>query len=541
MVGRCVITLSNVLNPLAIKIAVEAFKAGKLEVARRLVLDALLVDDSQADALALLGAIFCADKNFAAALPLFQRAVELDPANAQFQYNLAVTYFELVLWDAALLCYQQVLALSPGHIPALSNHGDLLRRFDRPLEALQNYEVVLALDAKTKGLNLRLAVTHAELHNDAQAERYFILALAQADAGQLPKGIDKSTDYAQASWEYAHFLLLKKRFSEGWAAYEYRSKCAFPTAVPHFPYPQPQWNGEALNGRTLLVFREQGLGDEIMFGTLMVEVAALAGRLVIVASPGLTRLWQSTFAALNRQTDRVQVLADWYPEAPHWLTPARPDWLATAQIDFQCSMGRLAFLLRPTVGSFSNPQASLLVDESLLARWRERLAQPGGQNGPLRVGVMWQANPQRHSFDGNRRSVRKSVPLQLLSRLNSRPARIQLVSLANREHADQLNMPQAPDLADFSECLADLAETAALMKNLDLIITVDTSLAHLAGALGLEVWLLLAFTADWRWGEADDTSYWYKNVRLFRQPRQGDWATLIEAVAAQLAHWADSR
>lgn len=514
-----------------------AFKAGQIDKAQQLIQSNWLVEADNADACALLGAIYATRRDFAAALPLFTRAVELAPGKAQFHFNLGVAHAELLSLDAAIESYAKALALQPQHIHALSNLGDLLSRHDRADEARQHYEAIRALDPDTRGLNIRLAGIYFDLQDYGQAEDYFKLALQQAacDASGT------NTQVAQIRWHYAHLLLLKKRFVEGWEGYEFRGKCADVIAVPHYPHRQPVWSGERLHGKTLLVFREQGLGDEIMFGSLIAQAATDVQRLIIVASPAMFRLWQSTFNSQNRATDKVHVFADWYPQPPLWDTPAAPDWLTTSGVDFQCPVGRLAFLLRPTVESFATPRISQTVEPALILKWQHRLANEAALADKHRVGLMWCANAMRHCFDGAQRSMRKSVPLHEFNHLNPRPAQLQLVSLANAEHAAQLVSPDAPHMLDFSKYLTDLAETAALIKNLDLIITVDTSLAHLAGALGLQVWLLLGHSADWRWGENDDTSYWYVNVRIFRQSRAGDWATVVKTVSAELACWADNR
>ncbi len=519
------------------ELGLAAYRAGDLSDAESLAQSALLANADSADAYELLGAIHSKRKNFLLALPLLLRAAELSPEKAQFHFNLGVVHAELLSLSEAMQSYAKALALEPGHIHALSNQADLLRRHDRPQEAMQLYERIRSINHQTKGLTLRLAVTYFDLRCDHEAEHFFKLAVKEAADAEL----HSSTELAQIHWEYAHFLLLKKQFALGWAAYEYRSLCDAPIAVPHFPHTQPLWRGEPLHAKTLLVYREQGLGDEIMFGSLIAQAAADANRLIIVASPGMVGLWQSTFDSQNTMTDKVLVFADWYPQPPLWDSPPAPAWLAASQIDFQCSMGRLALLQRPTQASFEDPQISLAVDPALVLKWQVRLDLQPEFTGKSRVGLMWRANPMLHCFDGSRRSIRKSVPLQEFQNFNPRPARLQLVSLANSEHAQELKSDNTVPLLDFSQYLSDVAETGALIKNLDLIITVDTSLAHLAGALGLKVWLLLAHTADWRWGEIDSTSYWYQNVRIFRQTTEGDWASLLTTVSNELGDWVDSR
>ena len=183
----------------------------------------------------------------------------------------------------------------------------------------------------------------------------------------------------------------------------------------------------------------------------------------------------------------------------------------------------------------------LIDDEELVAEWKVKVDSIPNIAGKKKIGVMWGANPAAFHYDASRRALRKSVPLHELEPLASSATGmkgIQLVSLANNVHGSQAGSLNALDLIDFSEDLIDLAETAALMMNLDLIITIDTSLAHLAGALGLKVWIPLCWDADWRWGEDDETSYWYPDVRLFRQTKAGDWNPVIKKIAKELKAFA---
>ena len=425
-------TITKTQPPTSYELAIVAYKAGQFDKAEQLIKSDWLAQADNADACALLGAIYSTRKDFAAALPLFSRAVELVPSRAQFHFNLGVAHAELLSLDAAVECYARALVLEPHHIHALSNQGDVLRRHHRIDEARQNYEAIRAVDSTTRGLNIRLACIYVNLQDYGQAEHYFKLALQQV-AGDA--SIAK-TQVAQIRWQYAHLLLLKKRFFEGWAGYEFRGKCADVIAVPLYPYQHPVWSGEALHGKTLLVFREQGLGDEIIFGSLIAEAAIDVRRLVIVAAPAMMRLWQSTFNSQNRSTDKVQVFADWYPQPPLWDTPVAPAWLASTRIDFQCSVGRLAFLLRPTMKSFADPKISQTVDPALVLKWRLRLADVGELANKCRVGLMWRANPMLHCLDGARRPMRKSVPLHEFKHFNPCPEKLQLVSLANSEHAN---------------------------------------------------------------------------------------------------------
>jgi Tfp pilus assembly protein PilF len=499
--------------------ALAAFQAQQGEQAEALSRQALLQDPDHADGIELLGAIYAAREERAFSLPFFERAVKLAPHVAQFHYNLAVIHHELNRFPQAMRSYHQALRIAPEHLAALSNYGDLLRRHDQLEAARTHLERLQRLDPQAKGLPLKLALTYFGLKEYALAEKNFEAALLD------PK------EPAVVHWEYAHYLLLRKRFKEGWASYEWRDQCSKFNSVYHFPHKQPRWKGEPLKGKTLLVHREQGLGDEIMFGSMLAEVAKGAQRVVLVAAPEMVRVWQSSLPA------NVDVYPYWGALPPEWSSPAMPAWYGDYKFDYQIAIGGLAHLLRPTLESFGTPAPYLRVSDELKAEWKARADGIPNVAGKKKVGVMWGANPAAFHYDASRRALRKSVPLHELQPLAGLKG-VQLVSLANSVHGSQAGSLNALDLIDFSEELIDLAETAALIENLDLVITIDTSLAHLAGAMGKKVWMPLCWDADWRWGEDDGTSYWYPDVRTYRQAVAGDWKPVVKAIAKDLKAYA---
>ena len=505
--------------------ALQAFTGQNSAEAEALARQALLADADHADAVELLGAIYAAREERAFAMPFFERAVKLAPHMAQFHYNLGVIHHELNRFPQAMRCYHQALRLQPEHTAALSNYGDLLRRHDQLEAAREHLERLLRLEPDAKGLPLKLALTYFGLKEYELADQWFVEAMKD------PK------EPAVVHWEYAHYLLLKKRFTEGWASYEHRSECSKFNSVYHFPHAQPLWNGESLKGKTLLIHREQGLGDEIMFGSIIEEAIKDAERVILVAAPEMVRLWQASLPA------KVHVFPYWGALPPGWDTPPLPQWFGDYKIDYQIAVGRLAHLFRPTLESFGTPRSFMQVDSTLVAEWKVKVDAIPNIVGKKRVGVMWGANPATFHYDASRRALRKSVPLQELEPLAANASgmkNVQLISLANNVHGSQAGSLNALDLIDFSEDLIDLAETAALMKNLDLIITIDTSLAHLAGAMGLKVWMPLCWDADWRWGEVDTNSYWYQDVTSFRQAKPGEWKPVVKAIAKELKAFAKS-
>jgi hypothetical protein len=296
-------------------------------------------------------------------------------------------------------------------------------------------------------------------------------------------------------------LLLLGRLAEGFAEYEHR----LAPRPAHIPGP-PVWRGEPLEGWTILLHAEQGIGDTIQFVRYLPEVARRgAGRVLLAAPPTFARLLAGLpgLDALVRPEDRAEVRAH-----VHCPLLSLPHVLGTT-----------------TVETIPAPTPYLRAEPAALTRWRERLADLRG----LRVGLVWAGNP-RHQNDRNR----SIAPERLAPLLRVRG--VSWVSLQLGAPVERLR-EQAPEgavLVDIAPELTDLAETAAAIVQLDLVVAVDTAVAHLAGALGRPVWVLLPAVPDWRWLLGREDSPWYSTMRLFRQQRAGDWDGVVARIAAAL-------
>jgi hypothetical protein len=269
----------------------------------------------------------------------------------------------------------------------------------------------------------------------------------------------------------------------------------------------PQWSGAAAPGKTILVHAEQGIGDTIQFLRYVPFVLerACVSRVIFECSPELLRLFN------QNNIRNVEIVA-------------RQHWEAAASLPFDCHVPLLSLpLALEMFEPHSEVKPYLHAEEDLCATWRQRL----GQNRVLRVGLAWAGNPM-HRHD-HRRTIYFEKLLPIL--------RVPDVSFYNL----QIGMPHtlsmqfvASGLLDLTEGICDFADTAALIAELDLVITVDTAVAHLAGALGRPVWTLLPFMPDWRWGLKREDTPWYSTMRLFRQPKAGDWESVIARVAGEL-------
>jgi Flp pilus assembly protein TadD len=381
--------------------------------------------------------------------------------------------------EAARIALQRAMALDPGHAPSHLNLGNACADLDDLEAAERHIRAALARDPA-------LVEAHASLGFVLTSRGCLDDAIAACDAA-----IALCPGFVQAHWNLATAALLAGDFARGFAAYEWRKRHDR-FRRDFVDLPGPVWTGDDPAGRTILVHAEQGLGDTIQFARYLPLIAARGGRAVLACERPLLPLLQTLPGVLVVAKDAT------LPRYDAWID--------------QMSLPHV-FATRPD----SIPSASgyLRADPPRTAQWRARL--PHG----TKLGVAWAGNPA-HSND-HRRSLPQAVAARLAALGGTGTVNLQV---GPRTHE--------AGLPDFSRLLTDYAETAALVANLDLVVTVDTSVAHVAGALGVPCWVLLPFAPDWRWMLGRDDTPWYASLRLFRQPRPGDWDAVIDAVAVAL-------
>jgi len=443
---------------------------------------------------------------------------------------------------------------------SLGNHGGLLldlRRFDEAVQVL----TLAAARAPTRPAvwhNLGLALIEQQRYDDAIAALANALRLRPTHASTLASigvALNRRRAYAEAltffdlaaangersaqlSFNRAFALLASGRFTEGFEAFEARH------ALNPVRYPgTPRWDGSPLAGRTLLVHDEQGLGDVVQFARFLPVAAAAAsrgGRVVLSVPRSLTDL----LAGLDGADEVVDSAG---PLPPH---------------DLVCPLMSLARLARTTPDIIPAAGGYLKADPQRAASWRRRLAgdvagdmaggmaggmaddrpDTGGGSGVLRVGLVWAGGRRDWHRECTLMDGRRSLRLDALAPLARAVPEAEFYSLQIGEAAaEAARPPPGMRLFDHTGQISDFADTAALIAELDLVISVDTSTAHLAGALGRPVWMLSRFDRCWRWGLAETTTPWYHSMRLYAQPSPGDWAAPVEAVAADLRRFADQR
>ena len=529
--------------------------AGKLAEAEQICRTILQAKPDDFNAVLLLGIVRSHRNQLDAALACFEQALSSQPASYDALFNRALTLQRLQRQEEALQSYERVLAIKPDCIESLNNRGNALQQLGRPIEAIASYDRALALapqyadalnnrgntlkklrrygealecfdralaaqPAHPQLLNHRAVVLHAvRRYGDALADYDRAVSINPAYVEALSnRGVTlhalqryaealKSYDdalaiepsYADAVWNKSLLLLALGELFEGWLLYEWRTRRSDAPAARSFS--KPLWEGEDVRGKRLLLHAEQGLGDAIQFSRYA-TIAAARGATVILEVP-------QALNALVSGIDGVSVVVSTGNALPEY--------------DLHCPLMRMPLVLGTTLATIPAATPYINVDAQTLARWSAKL----GPRTRMRVGLVWTGNPLHHN-DSNR-----SIPFDLLAPLLDLPVDwICLHKDLSAEERDALT--KRPAVRYFANDIADFADTATLTQLCDMVISVDTAVAHLAGALGKPLWLLLPSFPDWRWLVERDDSPWYPSARLFRQPALGDWASVIEHVKRQM-------
>ena len=420
-----------------------------------------------------------------AAMQDYTRAIRLDPGFADAYGNMGVALRILGRHGAAIACYRRALALGPDNAGVRSNLGNALRDMDRHAEALVAHERAVELDPAAPDVHYNLGLVLRDVGR-------FEDALAALDAA-----ISLRAGYADYRWDRALTLLQMGDLKRGFSEYEWRWKLK---ASPPRRFDSPAWDGSDLEGRTILLFQEQGLGDMIQFCRYAALVKDRGGTVILETKPELVRL-MSTVAGVDKVVTRDTALPRFDVQAP---VLSLPRIFATT---LETVPNRVPYLAAPELHNLHLPRAR-------------------GSN--FRVGIVWAGSPTQAN------DRRRSCPVdQFLALMGL--AGVEFFSLQKGEAAKQLQGAASGALVtDLGGRLGDFADTAAVVDQLDLVIAVDTAVVHLAGALGRPVWMLLSYTGDWRLPAGREDSPWYPTMRVFQQERPGDWDGVMNTVLADL-------
>jgi tetratricopeptide (TPR) repeat protein len=429
--------------------------------------------------------------SYAAALADYDLAVAVRPDFAEAHGNRGNALREIGRHREALEAFDRALALKPDYDEGHNNRGNAFIELNRPAEALSDYDRAIALSPEN---------TYAWV-NRGNALGY--LGRTEEAIASFQRAIELDSQLVEAHWNKALLFLSTGDFARGWAGYEWRWRREGETMPREFV--QPLWHGEDLTGRTILLHAEQGFGDSIQFIRYLSMVAERGAKIVLELPDSLTPLIDNVDAVISicRRGGAL----------PHF--------------DVHCPLLSLPLAFGTTIESIPAPIPYLRAPAERARDWRARFA---GVRRP-RVGLVWSGKPT-HKNDHNR-----SIALSRLEPILS-VAGIEFVSLQREyRNSDSAAIARLP-LMRLDDALRDFADTAAVIGELDLVISVDTAVAHLTGAMGRPLWLLLPHIGDWRWLRGRPDSPWYPTARLFRQPTDGNWDEVIVRVANELTAFA---
>ena len=475
------------MEGLFLNLGIQCTENGLWKEAEEAFCKALELNPNYAHAYSNLGFVLQQTRRFTEAEACLRKALALDAKMISAYNNLSLLLMDTRRWDEAEKVLRQAVQLSPKTAELHNNLGSVYQETGRSRQAEASFRQAIKANASFAEAHYNLGCLFKSLGRLEAAEE------------ALRRAIKWRPQYTDALFALATLYLLRGQFAKGWQNYNaLRMRQLSPRAAS-----LPRWQGEDLAEKRLLLFYEQGFGDTLQFCRYIPPAAAQAAQTTIWVQPQLQRLLQASWPQLDFYSGE---------EAP------------AQEFDYACALPNLPMVFDaandtlPGVSYLNAPAADVLQKASWL---KETTA-----TGTFKIGLVWAGNPQHHN-DSNR-----SLPLSSLSPLFSLPG-ISWISLQAQIPAESATAwPES--LLDASGQLQDFAATAALLANLDLIITVDSAVAHLAGALGKNTWTLIPFAPDWRWQLKRTDSPWYASMRLFRQPKPGDWQTPLAAIRQEL-------
>jgi len=493
----------------------------KLDDAAACYVRSLELNPSDVEARINLGRVLSDQGRHEEAIGSFHQAIRLNPNCAEFHDNLGLAYQRQRNNEAAVACHRRAIELNGGNADAHNNLGNALENQGKTIEAIACYRAAIELkpdfaDAHSNlGIALREvgkideaigSLRRASVLDPTSAKILSNLALALQDGGHIEEASDGfrralalDPDLAGVRVNLAYLTLLLGDQEKGWQEYEWRWKAG---NLVERAFEQPRWQGQSLSGKTILLHAEQGLGDTIQFVRYAPLVKGLGGRVVFECQKPLLNLLTTAAG--------IDCLVGTGDELPSF--------------DFHSPLLSLPGIFNTTLETIPNHVPYLFANTGLCVHWRARLKNVRG----FRIGINW------HGRAGRRESLQRDIPLTCFSSLANLPG-ISLISLqqgAGREELKQVGgqLPIVDPGDDVDTAHGAFMDTAAIMMNLDMVITSDTSVAHLAGALGVPVWVALPFVPNWRWLLDRADSPWYPTMRLFRQKKAGNWSGVFEEI-----------
>lgn len=437
------------------------------------------------------------------ALSAYEQAIALKPEFAGAHSHRGAVLCDLDRLEEALSAYEQATVLNPDHAITHTNRGHVLYRLGRVDEALAAHDQAIRLNPDYANAHYNRGIVLSDLgHLDAAQEAY-------------EKAISINPHDERVHKNYAMLLLLTGNYKKGWEEYEWRLKDK-ELIPPRRSFNLPPWDGAPLHGKSILLCAEQGIGDEIMFASCLHDIVNKSATVMVDCDSRLEPLLKRSFPFITTHGGSQRDSTDWIerlPEPP----------------DYQLEIGGLPRYFRNDIRDFPGRDSYLSPDPALARKWGRRLDEIGDCR---KVGISWRGG------NTSEKIIQRSVPIELWKPI----ADCHDVELINLQYGDTKNEISHAERIfsgkiyswDELDPLVDLEGFAGLIAGLDLVITIDNATAHMAGALGVPVWILLPFMPDWRWLLDRDDTPWYSSARLFRQPTRGDWKSVISKVSVAL-------
>lgn len=398
-----------------------------------------------------LGLSYCSASRYNESLQMYQKALELRPDSVEVYMNMSITYFYNLDDKTAEICYNKAYEIDPENLEAIVGQG-FVHQFRNELE---------------------------------QAEEFYKKVLAK----------DKEQPYANFNMSNIH--LLRGNFKKGWELYEYRFKLNH-FARPYIPrFKNPKWNGESLEGKTLYIYPEQGLGDALQLARFFPELAKLANKVIFKIKPQLMQLFKESDLGID-------IIEESFPES---------------KIDFDYYIPLMSLLGLLDINTKNIPLSSgyLKPNKELVKKYKEKYF----ANNHYKVGIFWQGNPK--GLINRMISLEKLLPLTEIEG-------VQVYSFQKGYGIEQLKAFSSVNIVDLGTTFNSFADTAAAMENLDIMVSVDTGVTHISGAIGKKTLLMLAYASEWRWLQDIDYTHWYDSIKLIRQTEHKNWDPVVEMV-----------
>lgn len=433
-----------------------------------------------------LGNFFANLKLYAQALNPYLAAIKINPNSTRAYNNVGVVYKELGRYDESYAAYKKVLEINPNDPAVHNNLGNLLRYMDDTEGSIRHLEESIRLNSSYADAYSNLGAVYKESKEYVKAENYYQKALTLAP------------QHVNANFDLSLIELSRGNYPIGWQRYEYRLQMVELISKLH-RYTTPIWRGQPLNEKVLILQNEQGFGDNIMFIRYVPKFLELGAKVIIRTRPELVELFKTI-------SDSTIVCSeeDPIPEHDYYLP------LLSAPYIFQTTEETIPQIFPYLTSLKSSP-----------------LIKQEGKNS-LKIGLVWSSSRTNKDFKN------KYIGLELYKRLFDIKG-TKWYSLQAGEDADEIKMLNlGSKITNLAEHLVDFSVTANIIESLDLVITTDTSVAHLCGAMNKEAWVLVPRPADWRWMQEGESTPWYKSLKLFRQDKQGSWATVITEIEKEL-------